>query len=114
MLFAEIDRGPTTGDAKAEVHRVPMPLRMRDSVAPPDGDHGPPLTGAGGACMRRSTSQNRRDEQLVLFEERRAHHRLVDGGRRVATFAATSRSSDASVSSARRDHTDDLARNGRI
>jgi LacI family transcriptional regulator len=35
VLFAEIDRGPTPGDTKAEIHRVPMPLRMRDSVASP-------------------------------------------------------------------------------
>jgi LacI family transcriptional regulator len=35
VLFAEIDRDPTAGDVKAEVHRVPMPLRMRESVGPP-------------------------------------------------------------------------------
>ncbi|MEV4115326.1 LacI family DNA-binding transcriptional regulator [Nonomuraea sp. NPDC049695] len=36
VLFAEIDRDHAAPDRKGDVHRVPMPLRSRESVAPPD------------------------------------------------------------------------------
>jgi LacI family transcriptional regulator len=35
VLFTEIDRGRARGEANGEVHRVPMPLRLRESVGPP-------------------------------------------------------------------------------
>ncbi|MET9244015.1 LacI family DNA-binding transcriptional regulator [Nonomuraea sp. NPDC003709] len=34
VLFTEIDRDRTDGDRVGEVHRVPMPVRSRESVAP--------------------------------------------------------------------------------
>ncbi|MFC7383631.1 substrate-binding domain-containing protein [Sphaerisporangium rhizosphaerae] len=39
VLFTEMDRDPAEPGAAAEVHRVPMPVRSRDSVAPPSGAH---------------------------------------------------------------------------
>jgi LacI family transcriptional regulator, galactose operon repressor len=50
VLFAEIDRGPARASDEGEVHRVPMPLRVRESVtAPPpdrasDGEATSPVT----------------------------------------------------------------------
>jgi len=34
VLFTEIDRDRSDPDRVGEVHRVPMPVRSRDSVAP--------------------------------------------------------------------------------
>jgi LacI family transcriptional regulator len=35
VLFAEVDRHRRGGERGGEVHRIPMPVRLRDSVAPP-------------------------------------------------------------------------------
>jgi LacI family transcriptional regulator, galactose operon repressor len=41
VLFAEIDRSSAREPGTGEVHRVPMPLRVRESVAAPASDDGP-------------------------------------------------------------------------
>ncbi|MGW4644284.1 LacI family DNA-binding transcriptional regulator [Sphaerisporangium sp. NPDC004334] len=41
VLFTEMGRDPAEPGAAGEVHRVPMPVRSRDSVAPPSGAHSP-------------------------------------------------------------------------
>ncbi|MER7504431.1 LacI family DNA-binding transcriptional regulator [Nonomuraea pusilla] len=46
VLFTEIDGDPAASDRKGDVHRVPMPLRARESVAPPRGAAG---SGAGSS-----------------------------------------------------------------